>query len=207
MKTMIVACFLIVAFFSNAGFAADEQALVSLQKLADEYKGYTLAEAPSVPQIDLVSVICMGGLEYFTKYVGGRVGAVRLSKEDQEMAKKILEERLQQSVKQKQDSNSSWRLVVVCNKSTGAKMGGGAVWKGIPASETEEDLKAEGIHLGSGGSVQPLVTGSLYVLDTGEKHLLYYKSLYQSGWDMRSSLQAFADAVAEDFLGWASGKK
>ena len=198
---------LVLALVANVALGADEQPLKELKSLDAKYKEYALADASTVPQIDSVSVSTVGGLEYVTKNVAGRIGAVRISKDDQDKLKKVLSDSVQRALKHKKEPNSNWRLLVVCDKATGAKMGGGAIWRGIPRSETEDDLKNEGINLGSGASVQPVVKGSLYVLDTGRKLLLHHKSLYASGWNANTTLQAFADTIATDFTAWASGKR
>lgn len=204
MKIMHIVCIVTLALVVNVALGAlqaDEQAIKELKSLDMKYKDYALADASNVPQIGAVSVSTVGGLEYVTKYAAGRVGAVKISKDDQDKLKKALSDSVQRALQQKQEPNSNWRLLVVCDKATGAMMGGGAIWKNIPCCETE-DLE-EGINLGSGGSVQTVVKGRLYVLDTGRKLLLHHKSLYASGRDANTALQAFANTVAADFTAWA----
>ncbi len=186
--------------------AAGEQALKELKSLDAEYEDYVLAESSTVPPIDSVSVSTVGGLQYVTKYVGGRVGAVRISKEDQDKLKKVLLDSVQEALKHKQEPTSNWRLLVVCPKATGATPGGGAVWF-TPSLEKEEDLKGAGVYVGSGASVRPVVRGSLCVLDTERKLLLHHKTLYASGRDANAALRGFGDNVAAGFTAWVSGRR
>jgi len=190
----------------RAGLGIDEQALKELKSLDAEYENYVLAEASTVPQIGSVSVNTLGGLEYVTRCVDGRVAVVRISQEDQGKLKKALSDSIQNALEHKQEATSNWRLLVVCPEATAATPGGGAVWW-TPSVEKEEDVKDRGIYVGSGASVFPVVKGTLYVLDTGRKLLLHHKTLYASGQDANAALQGFGDKVAADFTAWASGRK
>lgn len=167
--------------------------------MGEEYKDFKAADVSAASvHPESISLRVVGGLRYFTKYSGGYVGAVKLSEQDTKKAKALLQEYLTQSLQTRTNAKSTWQLLVSCNERTGAKMGGGAVWRGIPSVESDADL-AGGIHLGVGGSVEPLVTGSLFVLNTKEKSLVFQKDIYAAGSDMDSALLSFAQVVDSEY--------
>ncbi len=176
--------------------AADNTALEALQKIGREYKDFKAADASAANvRPESFSLRVVGGLHYFTQDSGGKVGAVKLSEQGAQKSKVLLEKCVTQTVQAQTNANSPWQLLVQCNQSTGAKLGAGTVWKSIPSVESDKDLKGVGLALGSGGPVQTLVTGSLFLLNTREKLLVLQKDVSAAGSDMESALRGFANAI------------
>jgi hypothetical protein len=178
-----------------------EEAAKLLKSLADhdaEYQGYLIAEERGVSHVDAVAVKSFCDLKYSSRYLEGSVGAVKMSQKDQNKAAQILNEQLQNEIKFKQNANSKIRLVVICNQSMGVKLGGGAIWSGIPLCETESEVKSKGVSLGMGMPITPLVSGTLCIVDSKNKLVVDYRSITATGFDWESALKAFIKAVADD---------
>ena len=184
---------------SNRG-TVDKSALESFQKISKEYEDYKAANASSAStRPDSVSLQVVGGLRYVTKYIGEYIGAVKLSDQETEKSEALLEKDILETFQIKTNASSPWLVLVKCNQNTGAKLGGGAIWEVIPSAESDEDLKNAGIHLGLGASVQPLVTGSVFLVNTKEKLLVSQIHIYAAGKDVDSALRSFAEAVNNEY--------
>ena len=152
-KILTIIILAMLTIFISIALAIDDKVLVKLKGMGEEYKDFKLSEAKVAPSD--VSVITKGGLKFFTKYASGRVAAVRISEEDQKRAETLFADYVTSAITLKKDSASDWQLLVVCNESTGAKMGGGAIWKGIPRANNDAGLNDVGVNLGYGGNVTP----------------------------------------------------
>ncbi len=207
MKTSALFFALVTLVAAAALRAAGNEALESLQQIGEEYKEFKAANASAANiRPETISLRIVGGLRYFTKCIGGKVGAVKLSEQEEQEAKTLLQKHITQTLQTKTKPSSPWLLLVKCNESTGAQMGGGAIWRRIPSVESDWGLMGGGISLGFGGSVQPVVTGSLFLLNTKEKSLILQKDVYAAGSDINSAFRAFAEAIDSEFSLWSKSK-
>lgn len=208
MKKLVVAIAVITLMSTTVIRAADDKALAALQKIGTEYKDFKVTDSSTANvRPESFSLRVDGGLLGFTKYSGRYAGTVRLSEQEAHQSTVLLEKYVTEALQTKINANSPWQLLVKCNENTGLKMTGGAVWLGIPSVDSDKDMEERGAVVGAGASFQPVVTGSLFLLNTNEKLLVFQKDVYAAGSDMDSALRGFAETVDREYLAWSKMKQ
>lgn len=173
--------------------------LESLRAAGREYKDFKLASGSETnAHPEFFSLQIGGGVRYLTACSGDRMGAVKLPEAQARKCEILLNKYITQRLQGQVEPGSRWKLVVKCNRATGARMGDGTDRLSIPTVETDGELKSAGLAVYAGGLAQPLVSGSIYLVDTKEKLLVLQKDFATYGTDVETALYRFAEAVTKE---------
>ena len=158
-----------------ADIQREEECKRNLSKLkAIGYDGYSCkveydSSLPIKP--DCISIKIIGKVKRSVKFIGGYVGTMDLSPEEQEEANNFFEQSLYSSFSPdfKIQEDCIWQLVVVCGEGGGIKIGSGQ-----------------------------LIEGKVFFLDNKLKKLIYYSEVDGVGKEVTDALANLASNIKEN---------
>ena len=186
------------AILTNLAFTQNNVGLDYLKILDDQYKDYNIATYKQMP-ID-IAVSFIGGLNYFTKCINGRVAVLPVPEKETESCKIILQNQFNKKVGFTLNPNSKWKFIIILESSTGFETSSTQVLE-ISSCANETELKnGGGVKWGDCSDITPLAKGSIYLINTNEKVLLFNDAIRTTNNNMESLMKEFASICANKLL-------
>jgi ankyrin repeat protein len=191
MRKLLIMQVLIWVGLSQTIFAQTSEDLNQLINLdSTVFRNYTASGSLLKP--DSISVRTYGSIKYFTACLEGRIGVIPLSSMDIKKSKDLYKKYTDQNITYKRKNKSRFQLIVLLYDATGADLGE-TIWLNIggDCKDSTDLMQGCGINRGSCNNVKALAKGNIFLIDIGQKQLLYSDEIRASGNNLENTIKFF----------------